>query len=95
MNETCVKLSIPIKVGDDMIAEVTIRRPKVKDLRSMERAREPGATEMDQVVAMAAALCNLPLEAMDNMDAADFASVSEVVASFLQKAPAQGHGAVS
>jgi hypothetical protein len=88
MNETRVKLSIPLKVGDEMIAEVTIRRPKVKDLRAMERAREPGATEMDQGVAMAATLCDLPLQAMDEMDAVDFASVSEVVARFLQQAPA-------
>ncbi len=83
-----VKLSHPIEVGTRTIAEVTIRRPKVRDLRAMEKAREPGASEIDQGVAMAATLCDLPLEAMDEMDAADFASISEVLGGFLPKAPA-------
>jgi hypothetical protein len=37
---------------------------------------------------MAAALCDLPMEAMDEMDAADFASISEVLGGFLPKGPA-------
>jgi hypothetical protein len=37
---------------------------------------------------MTATLCDLPPEAMDEMDAADFAAVSEVLGSFLPKAPA-------
>ena len=88
MNDPRVKLSRPLKIGDRTVAEVTIRRPKVKDLRAMEKAREPGSTEMDQGIAMAATLCDLPLEAMDEMDAADFASISEVITGFLPKAPA-------
>lgn len=88
MNDPRVKLSRPLKIGDRTVAEVTIRRPKVKDLRAMEKAREPGSTEMDQGIAMAATLCDLPLEAMDEMDAADFASISEVITGFLPKASA-------
>jgi hypothetical protein len=83
-----VKLAHPIEVGNGTIAEVTIRRPKVRDLRAMEKAREPGVSEIDQGVAMAATLCDLPLEAMDEMDAADFAAISEALGGFLPKAPA-------
>jgi len=50
--------------------------------------REPGSTELDQGIAMAAALCDLPLDAMDEMDAADFAAISEVLGGFLPKVPA-------
>jgi hypothetical protein len=82
-----VKLVRPIRVEERMITEVTIRRPKVRDLRAMEKLREPEGTEVDQGIAMAAALCDLPLEAMDDMDAADFASISEVLGGFLPKAP--------
>ncbi len=78
-----VKLSHPLKVGDKTIAEVTIRRPKVRDLRALERAREPGMNQMDQSIAMAAALCEIPAEAMDDMDATDFAAISEVISRFL------------
>jgi hypothetical protein len=83
-----VKLFRPFKVEERMISEVTIRRPKVRDLRALEKMREPGSTELGQGIAMAAALCDLPLEAMDEMDAADFAAVSEVLGGFLPKAPA-------
>ena len=89
MNDSArVKLIRPFKVEERMITEVAIRRPKVRDLRAMEKAREPGFTELDQGIAMAAALCDLPVEAMDEMDAADFASISEVLGGFLPKAPA-------
>ena len=83
-----VKLVRPFKVEERLITEVTIRRPKVRDLRAMEKAREPGFTELDQSIAMTATLCDLPPEAMDEMDAADFASISEVLGGFLPKAPA-------
>ncbi len=88
MNDARVKFSRPLKIGDRTVAEVTIRRPKVKDLRAMEKAREPGSSEMDQGIAMAATLCDLPLEAMDEMDAADFAAISEAITGFLPKASA-------
>jgi hypothetical protein len=83
-----VKLVRPFKVEERMITEVTIRRPKVRDLRAMEKMREPNSTELDQSIAMTATLCDLPPEAMDEMDAADFASISEVLSGFLPKTPA-------
>lgn len=83
-----VKLVRPFKVKERMVTEVTIRRPKVRDLRALEKIREPGATELDQGIAMAATLCDLPPDAMDEMDAADFVSISEVLGGFLPKAPA-------
>jgi hypothetical protein len=53
-----MKLVRPIRVEERMITEVTIRRPKVRDLRAMEKMREPEGTELDQGIAMAAALCD-------------------------------------
>lgn len=88
MTDTTVKLRQPINVGGDQVSEVTIRRPKVKDLRALDLARAPGASEMDQAIAMAATLGDLPLEAMDEMDAGDFAAISEIVAGFFPKASA-------
>lgn len=93
MGEDCmtdtarVKLVRPIRVEERLVTEVAIRRPKVRDLRAMEKMREPSSTELDQGIAMAATLCDLPLEAMDEMDAADFAAISEMLGGFLLKAP--------
>lgn len=91
----CVKLVRPINVEDRIITEVNIRRPKVRDPRAMEKIREPGGTELDQGFAMAAALYDLPLEAMDEMDAVDFAAVSEALGGVLPKGPARAAGAAS
>ena len=90
-----LKLSHPVKVGDKPVAEVTIRRPKVRDLRALERAREPGMNQMEQSIAMAAALCDLPVETMDDMDATDFAAISEVITSFFPQVPASRGGGAS
>ena len=93
MGEDCmtdtahVKLARPIRVEERLVTEVTVRRPKVRDLRAMDRLRAPGGAELDQGIAMAATLCDLPLEAMDEMDAADFAAISEMLGGFLLKAP--------
>ncbi len=83
-----VTLVRPISVEERMITEVTVRRPRVRDLRAMEKLREPGTTDLDQGIVMAAALCDLPLDAMDDMDAGDFAAISEVLGGFLPKVPA-------
>lgn len=85
---TRVTLVRPISVEQRIITEVTIRRPRVRDLRAIEKAREPGTTDLDQGIVMAAALCDLPLDAMDDMDAADFAAISEVLGGFLPRTPA-------
>lgn len=90
-----VKLSQPFKVGEKTITELIVRRPKVKDLRALDAARAPGSSEMDQGIAMAATLCDLPIEAMDEMDAGDFASISEVISRFFPQAMALKGGAAS
>lgn len=90
-----VKLSQPFEVDGKPIAEVTLRRPKVKDLRAMDRTKGENASEMDQGIAMAAVLCGIPVAAIDEMDAGDFAKVSEVISGFLHEVPARTAGAVS
>jgi hypothetical protein len=69
-----VKLSQPFSVAGKMLTEVTLRRPKVKDLRAMDRAKGDDNSEVMQGIVMAAVLCGLPVEAIDEMDAVDFAS---------------------
>lgn len=85
-----LKLQEPIEVGGTTIAEVTIRRPKVKDLRALDQDAE--GTEMEKGIAMAALLTDLTPDAIEEMDAFDFAALSEKIAGFLPQAPAQGAG---
>jgi hypothetical protein len=90
-----VRLSQPIAWEGKTVTEVHVRRPKVKDLRAMERDNGPTASQIDQGVAMAALLTELPVEIIDEMDAADFAALSEVIAGFLPQGPAPATGAAS
>ena len=90
-----VRLSQPIVWEGRTVTDVQVRRPKVKDLRAMERDGPNPASQIDQGVAMAALLTELPVEVIDEMDAVDFAAVSEVIAGFLPMGPAPATGAVS
>ena len=87
-----VRLSQPIAWDGKDIAEVQIRRPKVKDLRAMERDAGNTPNQIDQGVAMAALLTDLPVEVIDEMDAVDFAAISEVIAGFLPQGPVPATG---
>jgi len=90
-----VRLSQPIVWDGKTVTEVQVRRPKVKDLRAMERDTTNTTSQIDQGVAMAALLTELPVEIIDEMDAVDFAAVSEVIAGFLPPGPAPATGAAS
>ncbi len=90
-----IRLSHPIAWDGKTVTEVQVRRPKVKDLRAMERDTSTSANQIDQGVAMAALLTELPAEIIDEMDAVDFAAVSEVIAGFLPQGPGPATGAAS
>lgn len=90
-----IRLSQPIAWEGKTVTDVQVRRPKVKDLRAMERDGTSPASQIDQGVAMAALLTELPVAVIDEMDAVDFAAVSEVIAGFLPQGPAPATGAAS
>ena len=85
-----LKLDHPFTADGKTLTEVSIRRPKVKDIRSIDTVKDQG--DLQQGLTMASLLTGLGLEALDEMDAGDFARVSEIVMSFLptSKAPQTG-----
>ena len=94
MNKTNVKLAEPIMVGDQKLTEVTLRRPKVKDLRALDHL-DVNANDLTRGIEMVAILTGLTPETIDELDAADFAAISDVIAGFLPKPPEPGGGGVS
>jgi len=94
MSKTNVKRGQPIVFSDRKITEVTVRRPKVKDLRALDHL-DVNANDLTKGIEMAAILTGLTPETVDELDAADFAAISDVIASFLPKPPEQGGGARS
>jgi len=73
-----VDLKYPVSVGEETITELVFKRPKVKHLREMD------AIDGDIAVteAMIIALSGVSPAVAANIDAVDFAKISEVLAVF-------------
>lgn len=74
-----VPLTAPITVGGRPIDSVTIRRPRVGDLRRMDAA---GKTNLDKTLWLIGALAELTPEEVDQIDAHDLTAIGAVVADF-------------
>lgn len=85
-----IKLTVPFEWEGRKINELTVRRPKVRDIRETET--DPDKADIDRGILMTALLTDLPPEAIEEMDAADFMSVSEVVQGFLPGPPSPEAG---
>jgi len=79
MNET-IKLKYPIKDGDRVIEQVTVRRLKVKDILEAEKMAN---REFERVVFLVHRASGIPLEVVEEMDVEDFNILSEKISSFL------------
>lgn len=91
-NTTPVALAIPVEWQGQKIAEVAVRRPKVKDLRVIDAASRD-KSQLDQGAAMIAQLTGLHPDAVDELDAQDFTAISEVIAGFFPQGRGQQAGA--
>jgi hypothetical protein len=87
-----IQLREPIEHGGTVISEVTVRSPKVRDIRAIDVEAGKDASEFDKGVVMAAILTGIPVEAIEDMGASDFAAVSEAVGGFMQARPAPASG---
>ncbi|USH01055.1 phage tail assembly protein [Grimontia kaedaensis] len=75
-----ITLDYPIDVEGERIDVITLRRPKARDLKHMETAK---GGEIAKSIGLIANLAELPPSAIDDLDASDFQTVSDVVAGFL------------
>jgi hypothetical protein len=90
-----VTLSEPIEFEGREIAEVRIKKPKVKDLKRMNAELEGVTDQLQQGIVMAAALTGLPSQAIEELDTDDFTTISEAIADFFPQAKGRGSGAPS
>ena len=87
-----VVLGVPVSIDGSTITEISIRRPKVRDLRALEEVTLGKPSQLDQGAALLSLLAGIPEAAVEEMDATDFARASEVIAGFFEGArvPAAG-----
>lgn len=90
-----VRLADPITWEGREITEITLSKPRVKDLKRMHAALAGIEDRLEQGIVMAAALTGLPVEAIEELDTDDFTAISEVIADFFPKGTASPNGAPS
>ncbi len=90
-----LRLQYPVTVEGREVSEVTITRPKVKDLKAMDAALDGIKDKLDQGINMVSVLTGLSLDTVEDLDAEDFTKLSEEVAGFFPQAKAPGNGAPS
>lgn len=80
MNDrTIIQLKSPITVNGATVAQVALRRPKVKDMRAASAAASDAAT---QEIALIANLCDLAPSDIEELDFGDYAAIQKVLKRF-------------
>lgn len=81
---TTIKLQHPVMIDGVSVNELTMRRPKVRDLESIDRISGDTA----KAVALVANLAEIATDEVRELDAEDFVAVSTAVGDFLGERPA-------
>lgn len=80
MTTTTIKLDHPIAVDGVEVTELTLRRPKVRDVRAADKSSgSDGARE----IRLFANLCEQTPAAMEELDMADYLKIQEAYQDFL------------
>ena len=77
---TTVALSYPISHDGKTIDEVTVRRPKVRDLKRID-----GKEDMAQTVMLIEILTGLSRALVDDMDTHDFKVIGDIIGGYTSK----------
>jgi len=77
-NSTKYKLQYPIEVDGRTITEVNIRRPKTRDMKSLDK----GKGEVTGSIRLISHLTELTPAEVEEMDGKDYGNVSKIVADF-------------
>ena len=81
---TTVKLTQSIKVDGIEVSELTLRRPKVRDRLAVERSN---FSDAEKEVNLIANLAEIPKDAIEDMDLADYSEVQKALSDFLLASP--------
>ena len=74
-----IKLKYPIKIDGEDIAELKMRRAKVRD----QLAVQSGTNDAEQEVKLFANLCEVKADVIAELDIADYKVLQETYADFL------------
>lgn len=75
-----IKLENPIKIDGVLVHEISLRRPKVRDLLV---ASKKDVNESEREVNLIANLAEVPAETIQDLDMRDYLKIQEVLKDFL------------
>jgi hypothetical protein len=78
VSEILIKLSSPLRIGEEEITELKLRRPKGRDYRAIK-----SATPMAMCLELGAAMAEQPPSVIDLLDGDDVKKLVEAVGPFL------------
>ena len=88
-----LKLQYPIEYGDTLIQELSIRRPKGKQLRRLN-LDELDKAPLDLLMNLLADLAGQPSEMIDEMEIEDLMAGVEIITGFLSSMVQNSTGAL-
>ena len=82
---TTIKLINPIKIDGKEIFEITLRRPKVRDRLAVDRLAvdRSNVSDAEKEVQLIANLADVPREAIEELDLADYSKIQKALSDFL------------
>lgn len=75
-----IKLEIPIRIDGIEVGEISLRRPKVRDLLISDRKN---ISESEREINLIANLAEIPAEAIQDLDLCDYLKIQEWLKDFL------------
>lgn len=75
------ELKEPIELGSEIISELTITEPKVKQLKLADSLK--GIGDISKGAKYIEICCNIPPVQVDELSAKDYVNISEIIADFL------------
>ncbi len=75
-----IKLDFPVKLADRELKEITMRRPKMKDM--VKHKINSADVDIETGVSFTADLCGLNVEDMGEFDTVDFQKTQEEILRF-------------
>lgn len=85
MDSQVLKLKSPVQYGQELIAELKIRKPKAKDIRKLPQSPNTG-----DILDLAGRLCGQPPSMIDELDLEDTSALLEIVGNFMEPGQTTG-----
>lgn len=79
MSRETVTLQYPVTVDGETITELALRRPKMRDMKRAQKHKD----DLEKAIHMIADLAEVSPAVVEELDAADFAAVSDKLGEFM------------